>query len=58
MLTNPHEGGFHKWDDYGLSIGQPIEWGTLQEPSRNVIERMQYSLFDMMMELKGILNGS
>ena len=55
MEANRHEGGDFKFRDYGASIGQPIEFGTLQEASRTKIEQMQYSLFDMFRRVAGLI---
>jgi pyruvyltransferase len=52
MTTNKWQGGDFKFLDYGESIGQPIEWGTLQEAPQHQIERMQYAMFDMFTSLK------
>ena len=52
MDTNPHQGSDFKFRDYGASIGQPIEFGTLQSPKSNVIERMQCDIFDMYRSLQ------
>jgi pyruvyltransferase len=56
MKSNRHQGNVFKFLDYGSSIGQAIDFGTLQEADPYRIEKIQYELFDMFQELKGILS--
>ena len=58
MWTNPHEGGTFKFQDYGASLNQPIEFGTLQQAPENTVERIQVELFDMFTSLGRALNGT
>jgi len=53
MFSNRHEGFDFKWRDYGSSIGQPVEFGVLQEAPRLRVEQIQYELFDMFTSLAG-----
>ncbi len=54
MVTNPYEGGHFKWTDYSESIGQPIEFGTLQRAPQDRIKQMQHDLLGMFQTLKEI----
>lgn len=56
METNSYEGGDFKFRDYGASIDQPIEWGTLQVAPKDKIEEIQSNLFRMFQELNRIIN--
>jgi pyruvyltransferase len=53
-INHHHEGGEFKFHDYASAIGLPMEFGTLQEPKRNRIERAQAELFDMFEDLRGV----
>ena len=54
MRTNPHEGGFMKFDDYASSIGQPIHFGHLQQAPHGRIMQMQSDLTAMFQQVKEI----
>lgn len=49
------EGGDYKFRDYASSINLPIEFGRIQTPDRNIIEKRQSELFDMIKQLKKTL---
>lgn len=57
MINSHHEGGVFKFEDYATVTGLPIEFGKLQEPSRQCIERVQADLFDMFDELGSIIRN-
>jgi hypothetical protein len=57
-MSSHHEGGTFKFEDYATVTGVPMEFGKLQEPDRQSIERAQVELFDMFEHLKGEIDAS
>jgi pyruvyltransferase len=52
MNTNPWEGASFKWLDYGTSIGQPIEFGKLQQAPTGCVQEIQHNLLAMFQRVK------
>ena len=57
MITHKYqEGGLFKWMDYSASLGVKLQVGITQEIDRNIIQEIQYELFDIFEEITGIFN--
>lgn len=52
MLSNPHEGGLFKWEDYSASIGMKLKVGLTQDADRNIVTDRQHELFDVFQQVK------
>jgi hypothetical protein len=53
MMTNAAwEGGRFKWSDYGSSLGQRVEFGTLQTAPKVRVDQMQHDLFEAFITLR------
>lgn len=56
LLQNPQlDGGTFKWKDYHASINMPFEIGITKEPDRNIIIERQHEIFDVLEEIKALL---
>ena len=54
-MDSPSEGTDLKFRDYASAIGQPIEFGKLQPPSRERVEATQHDLFEMFARIPSAL---